>query len=55
MSEFNVNLGDIMVKFIVPEDRVVHGTGKVTDRVSVKVSVEVGVKHYPLVKREEGN
>lgn len=29
--------------------------GKVTDRVSVKVSVKVGVKHYPLVKKEESN
>lgn len=42
MPEFTINPGDIMVKFTAPEDRVVHGPGKVIDRVGVKVSVEVG-------------
>lgn len=42
MPEFTVNPGDIMVKFTAPEDRVVHGPGKVIDRVGVKVGVEVG-------------
>lgn len=42
MPEFTVNPGDIMVKFTAPEDRVVHGPGKVIDRVGVKVDVEVG-------------
>ena len=42
MPEFTINPGDIMVKFTATEDRVVHGPGKVTDRVGVKVGVEVG-------------
>lgn len=37
MPEFTVNPGDIMVKFTAPEDRVVHGPGKVTDRIGVEV------------------
>ena len=36
--EFMVNSGDIMVKFTAPEDRIVHGPGKVTDRVTDKVT-----------------
>ena len=42
MPEFTINPGDIMVKFTATEDRVVHGPGKVIDRVGVKVGVEVG-------------
>ena len=42
MPEFTINPGDIMVKFTALEDRVVHGPGKVIDRVGVKVGVEVG-------------
>ena len=38
LPEFNVNPGDIMVKFTAPEDRVVHGSGKVTDGVTDKVT-----------------
>jgi len=36
--EFTVNPRDIMVKFTAPEDRVVHGDGKVIDRVTDKVT-----------------
>ena len=38
MPEFTINPGDVMVKFIAPEDRVVNGPGKVTDRVIDKVT-----------------
>ncbi len=38
MPEFTINPGDIMVKFMAPEDRVVNGPGKVTDRVTDKVT-----------------
>jgi ATP-dependent DNA helicase RecG len=34
VPEFTVNPSDIMVKFTAPEDRVVHGPGKVTDGVT---------------------
>ena len=36
--EFTVNPSDIMVKFTAPEDRVVHGPGKVTDGVTDEVT-----------------
>lgn len=36
MPEFTVNPGDIMVKFTAPEDRVVHGPGMVTEKVTEK-------------------
>ncbi|MBS6397319.1 MAG: hypothetical protein KH452_09255 [Clostridiales bacterium] len=35
--EFMVNPGDIIVKFTAPEDRIVHGPGRATERVGVKV------------------
>lgn len=38
MPEFTINPGNIMVKFMAPEDRVVNGSGKVTDRVTDKVT-----------------
>lgn len=41
LPEFTVNPGDIMVKFSAPEDRVVHGPGKVTDRVTDRVTEKV--------------
>ena len=34
---YTINPGDIMIKFIVPEDRVIRSS-KVTDRVTVKVT-----------------
>jgi ATP-dependent DNA helicase RecG len=34
VPEFTVNPSDIMVKFTAPEDRVVHGPGRVTDGVT---------------------
>ena len=39
--EFVVNPSDIMVKFTAPDDRVVHGPGKVTDGVTDGVTDEV--------------
>ena len=41
MPEFTINPGDIMVKFTAPEDRVVHGPGKVIDRVTDGVTDRV--------------
>lgn len=41
MPEFTINPGDIMVKFAAPEDRVVNGPGKVTDRVTDGVTDRV--------------
>lgn len=38
LPEFMVNPSDIMVKFSAPEDRVVHGPGKVTERVTERVT-----------------
>jgi hypothetical protein len=38
VPEFTVNPSDIMVKFTSPEDRVVHGPGKVTDGVTDRVT-----------------
>ncbi len=38
VPEFTVNPSDIMVKFTAPEDRVVHGPGKVTDGVTDEVT-----------------
>lgn len=34
IPEFTVNPSDIMVKFKAPEDRIVHGTERVTDKVT---------------------
>lgn len=36
--EFTVNPSDIMVKFTAPEDRVIHGPGKVIDGVTDEVT-----------------
>ncbi|MDD6596602.1 MAG: winged helix-turn-helix transcriptional regulator [Catenibacterium mitsuokai] len=41
LPEFTINPGDIMVKFIAPEDRIVHRPGKVTDGVFDRVFDEV--------------
>jgi ATP-dependent DNA helicase RecG len=41
VPEFTVNPSDIMVKFTAPEDRVVHGPGKVTDGVTDRMTDEV--------------
>jgi ATP-dependent DNA helicase RecG len=41
VPEFTVNPSDIMVKFTAPEDRVVHGPGKVNDGVTDRVTDEV--------------
>ena len=38
VPEFTVNPGDIMVKFTAPEDKVVHGPGKVIDMVTERVT-----------------
>ena len=46
VPEFTVNPGDIMVKFTAPEDRVVHGPGKVTERVTEMVTE----KEYEVIE-----
>ena len=38
IPEFTVNPSDNMVKFTAPEDRIVHGTERVTDKVNDKVT-----------------
>ena len=51
MPEFTINPGDIMVKFTAPEDRVVHGPGKVIDRVTDGVTDRVTDKVTDAEKR----
>ena len=50
MPEFTVNPGDIMVKFTAPEDRVVHGPGKVTERVTERVTEKVTEKEKEVIE-----
>lgn len=50
MPEFTINPGDIMVKFTAPDDRIVHGPGKVIDRVTEKVTERVTEKENEVIE-----
>lgn len=49
MPEYMINSGDIMVKFIAPEELIVRVTGKVTDRVTDKVTEKVTDQEWQIL------
>ena len=55
IPEFTVNPSDIMVKFKAPEDRIVHGTERVTDGVTDTVTDAECAIYRTWIKQTLGN